>query len=280
MTNLLVVVAPESVGSTPTGRRRQLSRNYDDIRCKSTHIFKACRMAPRQFTSKTVGTAESNISKWVKGEAQIVEKAAANVTMDLVKNYRPRAWFPKAEREMYVLFRAKRKRGLKLSTLWLCVTITGLIKKLHRDDPRAGTFTPTRHYVGKWTKTFRVATTRRSNSKNQSVEERLPKIQRFHKSLRGLMQSTAPVSRGSNGAGAGGVSGIASPGAGESGGTGSVGASGEGHVHADKKYGLFLLDRRVNVDQVRTSISDLYISFVIIFVVSLRFRMPSVVCFS
>ena len=214
-------------------------------------IFTAHRMTPLQFTAKTVGTAESNISKWAKGEAQVIEKAAAVVTRDLMKNHRARAWFPRAERELHVLFRAKRKRGLKVSTLWLCVTMTGLIKKHYRDDPLAETFTPSWRYVETWTKKFRVATRRRSNSK-QSIEERLPKIQRFHMSLRGLMQNPAPVSRGSNGAGAGGVSGIAPPGAGESAGAGSVRTGGEGHAHADKKYGRFPLNRRVNVDQVRT----------------------------
>ena len=215
-------------------------------------IFTAHRMTPLQFTAKTVGTAEPIISKWAKGEAQIIEKAAAVITRDLIKSHRARAWFPKAERELHVLFRAKRKRGLKVSTLWLCVTMTGLIKKHYRDDPRAETFTPSWRYVEKWAKKFRVATRRRSNSKNQSIEERLPKIQRFHKSLRGLMQNPAPVPRGSNGAGAGGVSGIAPPGAGESAGVGSAGPGGEGHAHADKKYGRFPLNRRVNVDQVRT----------------------------
>ena len=92
-------------------------------------IFTANRMTPLQFTAKTVGTAESNISKWAKGEAQIIEEAAAVVTQDLMKNHRARAWFPKAERELHVLFRAKREKGLKVSTLWLCVAMTGLIKK-------------------------------------------------------------------------------------------------------------------------------------------------------
>ena len=32
----VVAAAPESVGCTPTERRRQLSRNYDDIRSKRT----------------------------------------------------------------------------------------------------------------------------------------------------------------------------------------------------------------------------------------------------
>ena len=50
-------------------------------------IFNAYKMNPLQITSKTVGTAESNISKWAKGVAQIVEKAAANVTRDLMKNH-------------------------------------------------------------------------------------------------------------------------------------------------------------------------------------------------
>ena len=130
--------------------------------------------------------------------------------------------------------------------------MTGLIKKHYRDDPRAETFTPSWRYAEKWAKKFRVATRWRSNLKNQSIEERLPKIQRFHKSLRGLMQNPAPVPRGSNGAGAGGVSGIAPPWAGESAGAGSAEQGGEGHGHADKKYGRFSLNRRVNVDQVRT----------------------------
>ena len=66
------------------------------------------------------------------------------------------------------------------------------------------------------------------------------------------MQNPAPVPRGSNGAGAGGISGVAPLGAGESAGAGSAGPGGERHAHADKKYGRFPLNRRVNVDQVRT----------------------------
>ena len=159
-------------------------------------IFKAYRITPLQFTLKTVATAESNISKWAKGGAGIVEKAAANVTRELLKNYRPRAWFLKQERELYVLFRAKRKRGLKVSTFLLYVTMASLIKKLYPDDCWAETFIPSWRF-GKWAKKFLVATRRRSNSKNQSIEERLPKIQRFHKSLRGLMENPPPAYRGS-----------------------------------------------------------------------------------
>ena len=235
-------------------------------------IFEAYRMTPLRYASKTVGTAESNISKWAKHEDNIVEVAANKITGGLMKRNRSKPWFPRAESELHKLFRAKRKRGLKVSTFWLCVTMSGLVKQLYPDDPRAGTFTPSWRFMGKWAKKWSVATRRRSNSKNQSIEERLPKIQRFHKSLRSLMQNPAPESRRSNGAGAGrgsgdaslgagesrgagsgGASGGALLGAGESGGAGSGGANGEGHAHADKKYGRFPLELRANVDQVRTS---------------------------
>ncbi|CAM9286896.1 unnamed protein product, partial [Ascophyllum nodosum] len=51
----------------------------------------------------------------------------------------------------------------------------GLVKQLYPDDPRAGTFTPSWRFMGKWAKKWSVATRRRSNSKNQSIEERLPR---------------------------------------------------------------------------------------------------------
>ena len=200
-------------------------------------IFEAYRMTPLQYASKTVGTAESNISKWAKDEDNIVEVAANKITGGLMKRNRSKPWFPRAESELHKLFRAKRKRGLKVSTLWLCVTMSGLVKQLYPDDPRAGTFTPSWRFMGKWAKKWSVATRRRSNSKNQSIEERLPKIQRFHKSLRSLMQNPAPESRRSNGAGAGRGSGDASLGAGKSRGAGSGGASGGASLGAGESGG-------------------------------------------
>ena len=105
-----------------------------------------------QYASKTVGTAESNISKWAKDEDNIVEVAANKITGGLTKRNRSKPWFPRAESELHKLFRAKRKRGLKVSTLWLCVTMSGLVKQLYPDDPRAGTFTPSWRFMGKWAK--------------------------------------------------------------------------------------------------------------------------------
>lgn len=239
-------------------------------------------MTPLQYTSKTVATAESNISKWSKEEARIVEAAAAVVTEQLMKKSKARAWFPKAERELYVLYLAKRKSGLKVSTLWFCIIMAGLIEKLYPEDDRRKTCKASWRWASKWAKKNNISKRRRSNSKNESVEERLPKIRRFHKKLQALMQDPAPVSRsspaassgggrgaspetpsgGSGGAvqrggasGAGGSEGaVQGGGASGAGGAAGVvqgtGASGEVSVHADSKYGRFPLKLRKNVDQV------------------------------
>lgn len=92
-------------------------------------------MTPLQSTAKTVGTAESNISEWSEEETQIVEAAAVKVTGQLIKKSKARAWFPRAERELYNLYLATRKRGLKVSTLRLCTIMAGLIEKHYPGIP-------------------------------------------------------------------------------------------------------------------------------------------------
>ena len=107
MTSLLVAAAPNNAGCTPTGRAVEKLRRFQK---QPRAIFEAYRMTPLQYASKTVGTAESNISKWAKDEDKIVENAANKITGNLMKNNRSKALFPRAEQELHKLFRAKRKR--------------------------------------------------------------------------------------------------------------------------------------------------------------------------
>ena len=122
-----------------------------------------------------------------------------------MKNYRPRAWFPKAKRELYALFRTKPKRGLKVSTLWLCVTMTGLLKTSTatalwpKRSPRLGAMSDSGQRRSASSQGG-MATRRIRASRSAS-----PRSSAFTIRLRGFMQITAPVFRGSNGADAGGV---------------------------------------------------------------------------
>ncbi|CAN0415556.1 unnamed protein product [Pylaiella littoralis] len=82
---------------------------------------------------------------------------------------------------------AKRRKGLKVSTLWLCTMMAQEVKKHCPDDPRRLIFKPSWRWAGKWANKRSIVKRRRSNSKNESVEQRLPKIGRFLKKLRALM---------------------------------------------------------------------------------------------
>ena len=151
MTSLIVAGAKQRRAYTNRERAAAIEK-IRRFQKQPRAILEAYRMTPLQYASKTVGTAESNISKWATDEDNIVEVAANKFTGGLMKRNRSKPWFPRAESELHKLFRAKRKRGLKVSTLWLCVTMSGLVKQLYPDDPRAGTFTPSWRFMGKWAK--------------------------------------------------------------------------------------------------------------------------------
>ncbi|CAN0416842.1 unnamed protein product, partial [Laminaria digitata] len=92
--------------------------------------------------------------------------------------------FPKSEQGLYDLYMAKRRKGLKVPTLWICTTMAQQVKKHYPDDARRRTFKPSWRWARKWAAKRNISKRRRSNSKNQSVKERLPKIGRFLNNLR------------------------------------------------------------------------------------------------
>ena len=115
------------------------------------------------------------------------------MTKTLLATQQPKRWFPEAESKLYELFLARRKKKLKVSTLWLTVTYRKLLQEMYPTDNWAAAFRPSFRWMRKWAKAHLLSKRRRSNSKNKSVEERLPAIQRFHRKFRKLLKQ--PVSR-------------------------------------------------------------------------------------
>lgn len=267
------------------GRRGALVRKRYSYRQKAVAIerLRECQqqaaeieekyhMGPLQFAAQVAGVPQSNLHKWAGDEAVIVGKAAEKVTSGLLRKSAKRSWFPKAEQALYGLYMAKRRKGLKVSTLWLCTMMAQEVKKHYPDDPRRLIFKPSWRWAGKWANKRSIVKRRRSNSKNESVEQRLPKIGRFLKKLRGLMQcpppgqrappAPAPAAAGGSGASAAGGNGAAAAGgsgaaAAGGGGASAAGGSGATHAYADAKFGRFPLRRRVNVDQVCAFVKSL-----------------------
>ena len=156
------------------------------------------------------------------------------MTKTLLASQQPKRWFPEAENKLYKLFLARRKKKLKVSTLWLMVTYRKLLQEMYPTDNRAAAFRPSIRWMRKWGKTHLLSKRRRSNSKNESVEERLPAIQRFHRKFRKLLKQ--PVRR------RGGIFPEDRP-------LERAAARPAGETRPEK-YGQFQLSERFNVDQV------------------------------
>ncbi|CAN0437181.1 unnamed protein product, partial [Pylaiella littoralis] len=105
-------------------------------------------MGPLQFAAQVAGVPQSNLHKWAGDEAVIVGKAAEKVTSGLLGKSAKRSWFPKAEQALYGLYMAKRRKGLKVSTLWLCTMMAQEVKKHYPDDPRRLIFKPSWRWAG------------------------------------------------------------------------------------------------------------------------------------
>lgn len=145
-------------------------------------------LSPAQYLQRESEVDTSFISKWKKEEDCIVKSASAEVARVLFAKQQPRRWFPQAEQNIYNLLMARRKRKLKGSTLWIMVLYRRLLQEIYPDDSKAAAFRPFFRPAQRWANSRMVSMRRRSNSKNKSVEERLPQIQRFRRRFRKLLQ--------------------------------------------------------------------------------------------
>ncbi|CAB1107407.1 unnamed protein product [Ectocarpus sp. CCAP 1310/34] len=118
----------------------------------------------------------------------LVQQAADKVRSSLMATCtQRRLWFPDAEKKLYKMSLARRKRKLRVSTRWITVTFKKLIMERYPQDPRAKAFRPSFRFAQKWATRHSLSKRWRSNSKNKSVAERLPKIRKWHREFRKLL---------------------------------------------------------------------------------------------
>ncbi|CAB1106733.1 unnamed protein product [Ectocarpus sp. CCAP 1310/34] len=136
-----------------------------------------------QYLEDRLKIPYSNIVKWAKNDKELVAAAADDVKKSLLAKQQP-----EAEKRLYKGFVERRKSNLKVSTLWLTITFRKLVQEMYPGDQRAAYFRASFKWGRKWAKRHNLPKRRRTNLKNKSVEERLPKIQRFHRLFRKLLQ--------------------------------------------------------------------------------------------
>ena len=91
--------------------------------------------------------------------------------------------FAAAETELHAEYRAKRKRGERVSGQWLRISMKRLVREHYGDDAADG-FKASKLWLRHFARRFGISLRRKSNAKAEPVEVRLPKIKRWHARLR------------------------------------------------------------------------------------------------
>ncbi|CAB1105285.1 unnamed protein product [Ectocarpus sp. CCAP 1310/34] len=138
----------------------------------AAYLWKKEERTPLQYLEDGLKVHYSNIVKWTKDEKAIVAAAADDANKSPLAKQQPKQWFAEAQKRLYKMFVERRKRKLKM----------------YPGDQRAAAFSASFRWARKWAKRHNLSKRRRTNLKNKTVEERLPKIQRFHRLFRKLLQ--------------------------------------------------------------------------------------------
>jgi hypothetical protein len=114
----------------------------------------------------------------------IYEKAADKILKKLCRPPTSKPKFPIMETQLHDRYKARRTRGRKVSPLWLVVTAKEIIAKEY----------PTAKFMASrgWRQRFQfrhdIVLRKKTNSKSESIESRLPKMQHWHRQLRRFLQ--------------------------------------------------------------------------------------------
>ena len=170
------------------GEKANVVEKLRSLEGRKEDIYRTELLSPPPYLAHESKIDTSLISKWVSNEAEIVKEASGEVRKDLFAKQSPRRWFPEAEQQLYELFMARRKRKLKVSTLWVTVTYRTLLRDMYPDNPKEVAFRPSYRWAQRWANRHNLSKRRRSNLKKKSVEERLPQIGRSLRRFRKLIQ--------------------------------------------------------------------------------------------
>lgn len=118
-----------------------------------------------------------------KGRADMLVKfnsrAARKVTLHKGK-VRP---YAAAEAEVHASYREKRKLGLPVTAHYLRITMKKTIRQFYGDEA-ADSFKASPKWLQAFTRYFEMSLRRKTNKKHMSIEERMPKCQRWHARFR------------------------------------------------------------------------------------------------
>ena len=91
--------------------------------------------------------------------------------------------FAAAREQLHHMYREKRARGERVTGPWLRVSMKRLVRKYYGGDV-ADSFKADKGWLRNYARYYGIALRRKSNTKSEPIEMRLPKIKRWHARLR------------------------------------------------------------------------------------------------
>lgn len=167
------------------------------------------------FEAEHPSVSPDTVRRWLHPEmrAKIKEDAfspnpkirESSLSADALKRYF-RGAFPEEETKLYDMFGNRRADGRRVSARWLKAQMRKLVKervakekqakystKAEKEQRakllnKAEKFNATQGWFRKWKKRFQVSLRKRTNTKTKSAQERLPKVQKFHRTAKRFCQ--------------------------------------------------------------------------------------------
>jgi hypothetical protein len=144
----------------------------------------------QEAAAKECGVSQSQIRKWKKDEKSILQSATDATRKRLRCKYNANSkslLWPIAELQLMREFATRRRRGRRVSRLWLILRMRALVKQHYPDNTKK--FTGSNGWLQRLSKRNRITPRKRSNKKCGTLEKRPPALRNFIIGLALLMRT-------------------------------------------------------------------------------------------
>ena len=123
-----------------------------------------------------------NVRKWDKNSEEIMNSTGTaskkQKTCSSHRKSHAAGHFPVQQKKLYSKYRVRRAKGLRVSGMWLQAKMKTLVQA---DKPKNfEKFKASDNWKQKFVKRHGISNQQKTNNKSKSIEERLPKVKRFH----------------------------------------------------------------------------------------------------